>query len=155
MRRADALIGLGVVTLSGVLLWQTGRIPTPPFIPISPAFYPRIILAVLALLAAALVGEAWLAGPPGPAPAPPPRAARRWLVALCFLLFGLYTAALPWLGYRLSTALFVAATQWSLGARTLRTVPGCLAVGLGTALATYVVFERYLHVLLPRGSIVP
>jgi hypothetical protein len=156
VRRADALIGGLVVGLSAVLFWQTGRIASPPFIPIGPGFYPRIVLLVLGLLGLALVVEALLATPPvRVAPLTPTAPSRRWLVALCFALFGAYTAALPWLGYRLSTALFVAATQWSLGPRSFRAVPGSLAVGVATALSTYAVFQLYLHVLLPRGTLVP
>ncbi len=158
MSRRDALVGALVVGLTGLLLWQTGRIASPPFIPIGPAFYPRIILVVLGLLGVGLLVQGLVATPP-PAPVPPRSAPgggqRGWLVALCFALFAVYTAALPWLGYRLSTGLFVAATQWALGSRTLRSAPACLAVGAGTAVATYVVFELYLHVLLPRGVLIP
>ncbi len=158
MNRADALAGGLLLGLVGLLFWQTGRIPQPPFVPIGPAFYPRVILGLLAVLAAALLVEALAASPARrpPAPAAPGRPARRGgLVAICFALFGLYTAALPWLGYRLATALFVAATQWTLGPRTLRSLPAALLVGVGTALASYVVFQLYLHVLLPRGAWVP
>lgn len=155
VNRPDALIGALILGIAALLFWQTGKIPTPPFIPIGPAFYPRVILVVLAVLAVALMAETLLARrepPRGPAV---PAARRRWLVALCFALFGLYTAALPWLGYRLSTGLFVAATQWSLGPRTLGSLPGCALVGATTALVSYAVFQLYLHVLLPRGALVP
>jgi Tripartite tricarboxylate transporter TctB family len=159
VNRADAAVGGLILGLVGLLLWQTGRIPQPPFIPISPAFYPCVVLGVLALLAAGLVIQALLGGPPAPAratPAPTPRPRGRGsLVTLCFALFGLYTATLPWLGYRLSTGLFVAAMQWSLGSRTLRSVAGALGAGAATALVTYVVFQLYLQVLLPRGVLVP
>jgi len=159
VNRADAAVGGLILGLAGLLLWQTGRIPQPRFIPIGPAFYPRVVLGILALLAAGLVIQALLdAGPARaratPAAATRPRGRGR-LVALCFALFGLYTAALPWLGYRLSTGLFVAAMQWSLGPRTLRSVAGALGVGTATALVTYVVFQLYLQVLLPRGVLVP
>ena len=154
MSRGDALVGGLIVGLSGLLFWQTAGIPAPPFIPIGPAFYPRIILAVLGLLGAGLFVQGLVASPT-PTARPATAAGRGWLVALCFALFALYTVALPWLGYRLGTGLFVAAMQWSLGPRTLRTVAGALGVGAATALVTYVVFQLYLQVLLPRGAWVP
>ncbi len=157
MKSRDVIAGGLILGLSGILLWQSGRIPSPPLIPIGPAFYPRIILVLLACLGIALVAET-LAGRPTPVPRPAarePKSRRRWLVALCFLLFALYTAGLPWLGYRLSTTLFVATMQWSLGPRTLRSLPLCLLVGAVTALVTYAVFQLYLHLLLPRGRLVP
>jgi ABC-type transporter Mla maintaining outer membrane lipid asymmetry permease subunit MlaE len=73
-------------------------------------------------------------------------------VALHFGLFGAYVAALPWLGFRIATFAYVAAMNALLDFP--KTTKGWIRVGLlalATALATYLVFERYLSVLLPRG----
>ena len=75
------------------------------------------------------------------------------MVIAMFAVFGIYVNALPFLGFRVATFLYVAAANALLepprGARGWgRTV----LVALVTAAATYVVFERYLTVLLPRGS---
>jgi hypothetical protein len=51
--------------------------------------------------------------------------------------------------------LFTAAMQWLLGRRGVRRLPGVAAVAVGTALVTWLVFERYLYVLLPRGTLWP
>ncbi|HEU5175863.1 MAG TPA: tripartite tricarboxylate transporter TctB family protein, partial [Burkholderiales bacterium] len=74
------------------------------------------------------------------------------LVMEMFALFGLYCGALPYLGFRISTFVYVAACNalldrpkgWKGGARVL-------AVALITTVVVYYVFERYLTVLLPRG----
>lgn len=149
----DAAVGGLLALLSVFLLWETREIPHPPFIPLGPAFYPRVLLSVFLLLSLALLVSGLRAG----------RQARRWewrawfaryrVILGSFLLFGLYTLAMPTLGYPLSTGLFTAAMQWLLGRRGLRRLPGVLAVALATAVGTYVVFQLYLHVLLPRGTL--
>lgn len=72
---------------------------------------------------------------------------------LTFVLFTLYVAALPVFGYRIATFLFVAAQQ-SLLERpaSLRRWIVVLITAVATSLVTYVVFDQYLQVLLPRGS---
>jgi putative tricarboxylic transport membrane protein len=73
-------------------------------------------------------------------------------VVLHFALFGLYVAALPQLGFRIATFAYVAVTNAALdpphGAKGWLRVA---VLALATALATHLVFERYLTVLLPRG----
>ncbi len=149
----DAAIGLGLLLLCGVLYWQAGNVPSPPFVPIGPAVYPRVILVLLAALALWLVGEdvATRRGFSGRAsrPAAPPRNDRR--VLLCFVLFGGYVIGLSLLGYLPATFLFVLGLGWILGPRRAGELPRLAAVAIGTALATYLVFEKYLHVFLPRG----
>jgi hypothetical protein len=66
---------------------------------------------------------------------------------------GAYIAVLPLLGFRISTFLFVATFQAVLERPTsLRQWAIQLIIAAAAAAATYVVFERYLSVLLPRGS---
>ena len=66
---------------------------------------------------------------------------------------GVYVALLPYLGFRIATVLFVAAFQVVLERpTTLRQWAVLAAVAVGTSVVTYVVFERYLTVLLPRGT---
>ena len=68
-------------------------------------------------------------------------------------MVAIYIALLPLLGFRIATALFVAAFQLVLERPTkLRQWAIQLAIAIGTAAVTYLVFERYLSVILPRGS---
>jgi hypothetical protein len=73
-------------------------------------------------------------------------------VARAFAVFGAYVVALPYLGFRIATCVFVVAMQatldWPRGPRHWMTV---IAVGLVATAITYFVFEQYLKVLLPRG----
>jgi putative tricarboxylic transport membrane protein len=73
-------------------------------------------------------------------------------VALHFAMFAVYAVALPWVGFRIATFAYVAATNALLDVP--RSARGWLRVALlalCTVLGTYYVFEHYLSVLLPRG----
>ena len=66
---------------------------------------------------------------------------------------GAYIVLLPMLGFRIATALFVAAFQLVLERpRTLRQWAALAVIAVGTAVVTHLVFEHYLLVLLPRGT---
>lgn len=141
-----------MLTASLVLFGLTLGLKDSPLVPIGPGFYPRIVLGVTALLAAWLVAADLLAAK-RPALAPASGAPANYaLVALMFALFGLYVGALAFLGFRIATLLYVAASNALLDPP--RGAKGWLRVALVAALTTvvvYLVFERELSVLLPRG----
>ena len=144
----DAIAGLVVLAASLVLFALTLGLKPNALVPIGPGFYPRIVLGLTALLAAALVALDFLQRKKRVALP----AADYASVALHFALFGAYVVALPWLGYRVATfAYVVAANAFMAPPRNPRQWGGALALGLATALITYYIFEHYLHVLLPRG----
>jgi putative tricarboxylic transport membrane protein len=150
----DGIAGLAVAAASLVLFWLTLGLERNPLVPIGPGFYPRIVLGVSALLGLALAFRDVLARrrarPAAPRAAPQGRNYR--LVALSFGAFGLYVLALPALGFRIATLLFVAGVNALLDPprRPLQWLR-VLLLGVLAALATYYVFEQYLAVLLPRG----
>lgn len=140
--------GLAALVASLVLFALTLGLKSNPLVPIGPGFYPRIVLGLSAALAALLVVFD-LAAKREPKEA---SGANYLLVLLVFVVFGIYVGLMPGLGFRISTFLFVAALQSLL--EPPRGVKGwsvVLATALITALATHILFERYLSVLLPRG----
>lgn len=144
----DGWAGLAVLAASLFLFALTVGLKPSPLVPIGPGFYPRIVLALTALFAAALVlFDVLKRKQPGRA-APANYAA----VALHFALFAVYVVALPWLGFRIATLAYVATVNAVMDPP--RSWTGWLragAIALGTVLVTYLAFERYLSVLLPRG----
>ena len=149
----DVVIGIGLLAFCGFLYWQAGLVSVPPFIPIGPAFYPRAVLILLAGLAMWLIVENLLKGrapargakkAAGPAPN-----YRR--VLLGFFVFLGYVAALDLIGFVTSTFLFILGLSWATGPRHIREMPKLVAVSIVTTLATFLIFEKYLHVFLPRG----
>jgi hypothetical protein len=145
----DGWGGLAVAAASLALFGLTFELKPSPLVPIGPGFYPRAVLALTALLAAALVVSdvlrAKVERPPWPA-------ANYAAVVLHFAVFGLYVVALPGLGFRIATFAYVAATNALMDPpRAARGWLRVALVALGTVLVTYFAFERYLLVLLPRG----
>jgi len=155
----DSIAGLVCLAASLGLLVATIGLPGPNLlVPVGPGFYPRIILGVTAVLALALIisdvtnRRRKTDTPAATATAATAAAPNYGLVAATFVIFMLYVAALPYVGFRLSTLVFVAALQSTL--KPPRSVKQAVIVAI-TALVTtvviYILFENYLAVLLPRG----
>jgi len=148
--RRDIGIGLGLLAFCGLMYRQAGLAPANPFVPYGPSFYPRVALVVLAGLALWLILEAWgrgsAAAPPRTGPAPNYRR-----VLLGFACFLGYVAGLSILGFLTATFLFVLVMSWALGPRRAAELPKLIALAVGTAAGTFLLFEKYLNVFLPRG----
>ena len=150
----DGITGLILLAISLVLLVKSFQLPSLPIVPVGPGFYPAIVLSFMAAASALLVLQDLLkrrtpaAADAGDAPQRNYR-----LVVFTFAIVGGYVVLLPLVGFRVATVLFVAALQAALGRpRTPRQWAVLAAIALGTAAVSYVVFERYLLVLLPRGA---
>jgi hypothetical protein len=151
----DTGIGIGLLALCALLYWQAGLASAPPFVPIGPSFYPRVILLLTAGLAVWLIAEELFkkrapAGQVKKAAGSPSNYRR---VVLGFIVFFGYVACLTLIGYVVATFLFVLGLSWAIGPRDVREIPKLMAVAIGTAVATYLVFEKYLYVFLPRGML--
>jgi hypothetical protein len=146
----DGWAGLAVLAASLFLFALTLGLKPSPLVPIGPGFYPRIVLGLTAVLAAALVAFDLLTRKS--AVSREKEKANYAAVVLHFGVFALYVVALPWLGFRVATFTYVAIANALLDPP--RSAKGWLRVGaiaLVTAAAAYVVFEHYLSVLMPRG----
>ncbi len=151
----NGIAGLVCLALALFLLVLTRGLPQSPLVPVGPDFYPRIVLIVMAVFSALLILVDFMpqakAGAGATEPAPEKRNYR--LVLVTYAVFTVYVVLLPLIGYRLATFVFVAALQAVLepprGARGWILV---LISGIASSLITYVVFNDYLSVLMPRGQ---
>ena len=151
----DGIAGLILLAISLVLLVKSFQLPSLPIVPVGPGFYPAIVLSFMAGASALLVVQDLMKhrGPAAAAGASDTPRRNYRLVAIAFAIVGAYVVALPLLGFRVATVLFVAALQAGLDPpRTTRQWAVLAAIALGTAAVSYFVFERYLLVLLPRGA---
>jgi len=148
----DGWAGLAILGLCAALWWMTLGLKESPLVPVGPGFYPRIVVAVTAFFAVLVVIGDVMAGWGGRPAAGPARHANYGLVLASFAAFGAYVLALPGLGFRLATFLYVVAAA-ALLARPLvaKRWLQILVLALVATIVTYFVFERYLLVLLPRG----
>jgi hypothetical protein len=152
----DGFAGLAVLAASLVLYALTLDLKDSPLVPVGPGFYPRIVLAITAVLSLGLVVADILAlrkrAPAAPAPAPVGAKLNYSLVAISFGVFALYCVALPGFGFRIATFAYVVASNVLLAPpRGAKGWAGTLILGLLTSFVTWLVFEHYLSVLLPRG----
>jgi putative tricarboxylic transport membrane protein len=147
----DGIAGLILLAISLVLLVKSFQLPSLPIVPVGPGFYPAIVLSFMAAASALLVLQDLLKRRPAGAGDAPRRNYR--LVLIAFAIVGGYVLLLPLVGFRVATVLFVGALQAALGRpQTARQWGVLAAIALGTAAASYFVFEHYLLVLLPRGA---
>jgi putative tricarboxylic transport membrane protein len=153
----DGIAGLIGLAVSLILLPHALGLPRLPIVPIGPGFYPALVLSFLAVTCALLVVQdatarrRSAATAPETTPAGPPRA--YGLVAWAFVTVAAYIALLPLLGFRIATVLFVAVFQAVLERpTTARQWATLVVIAIGTSAVTYLAFERYLTVLLPRGT---
>jgi hypothetical protein len=144
----DGITGLVVLAASLAFFALTLELKQNPLVPIGPGFYPRIVLGLTAALAISLIAFDLF----GERKSEAKGNLNHRLVLTVFAIFGLYVGALPFVGFRLATLVFVAALQAALepprGPRAWAVVG---VTALVTTLVSYFLFERYLQVLLPRG----
>ncbi|MEO8186115.1 MAG: tripartite tricarboxylate transporter TctB family protein [Burkholderiaceae bacterium] len=148
----DAITGLVVVAASLFLFWATLGLERHPLVPVGPEFYPQLVLAVTALLALLLVvSDIIKRRRAGPVTAP--SRANYTVVVIAFAIFAIYVIALPYLGFRIATVAFLVAMPLALESPRfqVRRWIVVLVVALVATAATYLAFDSYLQVLLPRG----
>ena len=120
---------------------------------LQPRFWPKVVLCALVLFSGLYLMQSWLARRnPGHLDRSPVPAGEllRWLRPLEYALyFVAYAASIPWLGYLLSTVLFMPL----LGLRTgIRSLPGLgLLAGIGVGIV--LVFKTGLEVRMPPGAL--
>jgi putative tricarboxylic transport membrane protein len=150
----DGITGLILLAISLFLLLKSFQLPSLPIVPVGPGFYPAIVLSFMAAASALLVLQDLMKRRPaaGAGAGDAPRRNYR-LVVIAFAIVGAYVVLLPLLGFRVATVLFVGALQAALDRpRSARQWVVLVTIALGTAAVSYFVFERYLLVLLPRGT---
>jgi len=149
----DGIAGLVLLAISLVLLVQSFQLPSLPIVPVGPGFYPAIVLSFMAAASALLVVQDVIKhrAPTEAGVVDAPRRNYR-LVVIAFAIVAGYVALLPLLGFRIATVLFVGTLQAALDRpKSARQWAVLAAIALGTAAVSYVIFERYLLALLPRG----
>lgn len=148
----DGIAGLVILVASLALLARTIGLQASSLVPVGPGFYPRIVLVVTAAFALLLIVSDWRARGRRARPAEGSRP-RYAVVALHFAIFGLYCTFLPLAGFRIATFAYVAVTNAVMAPpRSAGQWVRVFVLALAAAAATWLVFERYLAVLLPRGA---
>ena len=144
----DGYTGLAVLAASLLLFWGTLGLERHPMVPVGPGFYPAIVLGITAFFALLLV----VSDLRRKAVKPERQTFNYGLVVITFGIFAAYVVSLPWLGFRVATLLFLFAMQAALDRpKTPRRWTLLAVIAIVATAVIYLVFEQYLHVLLPRG----
>lgn len=145
--RAGYPIGLGLLALAGVILFDTARMQVPPnYSAYGPQVFPYLSIAALAGVALYLIWQTAT----GKADAVKPEAgASDWLGVLA-ITAGLLSQVflIETLGFVISAAVLFFAVAW--GFRSRRWLRDAI-VAILLSLATYLVFTRLLNLQLPPG----
>ncbi|MGM0704172.1 MAG: tripartite tricarboxylate transporter TctB family protein [Pseudomonadota bacterium] len=150
----DRALALAMLLITGIMLVETRNIPEPTsWQPYGSALFPRILLAVVALLSLLILVRTFF-GSSNRSPAPR-HAWREWVIQnrsilALFGAFGLYAALLPIIGYIAATLTFLLASLALLmGVDTKRKWLINLAVSVTLTFSVYVIFRFGLNVWLP------
>jgi hypothetical protein len=150
----------GVMLLAAVFLyWAATLIDVDTGGRIGPAVWPKTIIVIMGLLCAYEVVKRLVSDAPGEVRAlgvPEgegggakglPEHPRKLFGGIA--LIAAYVVAVPWLGFFVTTALFLAAFPWVAG---LRRPVLTAALGIAGSLALVVVFMRIAYISLPFGE---
>jgi putative tricarboxylic transport membrane protein len=153
----------GVMLLAAVLLYRmAAAIDVETGGRISPAVWPKAIIVIMGLLCAYEIAKRLLVssdfsalgvvsidplGVTGAEEKPPPENLPMLLGGIA--LIAAYVVAVPWSGFFLTTALFLAIFPWVGG---MRRPLLCGAIGLVGSLVLVVMFMRIAYISLPLGA---
>lgn len=141
----DTSIALFLLLLCGGLWRETFYFRVSPYSTMSAGVWPRVIIALLAVLSFIYLLQSLRA-----ANSAIPRMNHRNAI-LCFGLFTLFLIALPYLGMLIGGILFVFLLQTALGPRDRKSHWIHLAVAVASVGGMWAVFQFGLRVILPEG----
>lgn len=150
----DRALALLILLLVAVLFIEANKIPPrASWQPYGSAFYPRMLLSVVAVLAGLLLVRSFLPGTEKQRPLIPEVLhflSKNPRIIAILALFAAFAALLPHIGYIASSICFLTASFWVLAKQLTRKRA---AIGIVIAVASttivYVIFQHGLGIRLP------
>ncbi|MEM7238709.1 MAG: tripartite tricarboxylate transporter TctB family protein [Pseudomonadota bacterium] len=152
----DTFIAIGLLLMCGGLMMASLDIREPDYGQLSPAAWPRAIIAAIAVLSGIYLVQSLRTPPPDTAEEPAPRMGpaalfQEWRnVISVFVLFLAYLVAIPWLGMLISGMVFVFCLLSALGG--LRSIMLHAVIAVISMGGMWLLFTYALDVILPRGE---
>jgi putative tricarboxylic transport membrane protein len=154
MAKKDSYFALILLLISGLAFLETLSYPTQS------AYFPRIIIAILAFFSAALFAKSFILSRKQQATGAPAQEGTvqalpslqqaevvRKVLMMIFCTMA-YLVLIGVIGYYVSSIVYLPVMMWLLGVRKIRTI--VLSSG-GIILLVYLVFSTFLRVPLPEG----
>jgi putative tricarboxylic transport membrane protein len=157
MIKNDRMTSLLLLVFCAFFYYQTYKIDTSDIVGINSAFFPRIILGLIALLTVIMLIRSFLSSPVrkerGKEKGTNIETKKGWSVGLVFALFSLYIFSIDIIGFILSSFLFMVGMYFII-LKEKRSPKSHVFVFCGLLLTTILLsffFEQYLDVYLPQG----
>jgi len=153
----DVIIAIVLLLFCGVFFWASFEIRQPDYGTLSPAVWPRLIIALLGFLSVIYLIQSIRRGPDEKAADEdrPQNLRERFAywrnVFWCFALFFFYLVSLEWLGMLVGGMTFVFLLLGMLGGWSVRNALFHAAVAVLIVGSMWSLFTFGLGVLLPRG----
>lgn len=150
----DIIVAIVLLLICGALTVASFDIREPDYGQLSPATWPRIILGIFGFLSLIYLIQSVRQGPDAPNPDAPRGVGdffAYWRNVLwCFVLFGAYLIAIPYVGILVGGVAFVFLLLTALGGfqRTLLHI----AIAVITVGGMWLIFTKALRVALPAGD---
>lgn len=151
----DTLIALLLLVLCAELFRQTFFFRVPPFATMESSVWPRLVLGAMASLSLVYLIQSLSPGAAGIEPSPERTRFSHRNAIVCFVLFALFVATLPWLGMLIGGIAFVFLMQEFMGPRDVRSRMTHLALAVVSVGGMWAVFTFALRVILPGGVLLP
>jgi hypothetical protein len=137
-----------------VLFLQAGDLPSSMWEPLGSGSFPRLVLAALVLINLAIIlkeARAFASLTPAEKGLVGRWIWRHRLAFGVLALFATYIFAVPLLGFALASLVFLLASQWLLGARSIKAIGIGVVVALVFSFGVDTLFRDVFVISLPRG----
>ena len=160
--KQDRVIGLILVAFSGLMYYQASQLPPAMFGTLGADVFPKILFVLLALAGVILFIQGMTKkatpGKPVQGAASDSKAQPRGVafyrnVIIGFASFMGYVILMDYLGYVISTLIFLPVLMWILGPKTKKSAVTIVLVTLGLTYGMQYGFANILKVFLPEGSV--
>lgn len=155
----EILIGLALIVLGAVIYLQSNDFPALNEVHLDAGSFPKLIAALLILLSLVLILQKGIALMRSRTPGGRPEMGERFrsfyreykLVILTLVIFFVYIFLMQFIGFVVSTILFIVVTGLLVGSRAKKDILVISIVSIAITLGTYFFFENVLNVRFPSG----
>ena len=148
----ELIVGILFLILSIIIFFQAGSLPDSSYEPLGPAGFPRIIVLLMGILSFFLIVKKIRSIDFDKINLNFRTIYKKYkLIFVTLINFLFYILIMRFIGFRISTFLFVFITQLLLGPRDKKKYLLISIIALVISLGSYYFFQNYLGVIFPTG----
>ena len=148
----ELIVGILFLILSIIIFFQAGSLPDSSYEPLGPAGFPRIIVLAMGILSIFLIIKKIKSIDFNQVNLNFKNILIQYkLIFVTLINFLFYIIIMRFIGFRISTFIFVFLTQLLLGPRKEKKYLLIVSIALAISLGSYYFFQNYLGVIFPSG----